>query len=189
MSAKVITRTCTSTQVKVYGINPLDYASGVKSIDYLYNGDFQNATTKEIELIKESVKSDTFIPAQVVSEEKSLETKYAMTFDDYIKLSHIVQENEKLTNCITRTIRKNTLYLYGVNIINLDKVEKIELYYYGDYSKISRQEKERLIDNAGKNGFYPAYIKLVSTIDEKRALTLSEYIKHAHVANDDEIEE
>ena len=189
MSAKVITRTCTSTQVKVYGINPLDYASGVKSIDYLYNGDFQNATTKEIESIKESVKSDMFIPAQIVSEEKTLETKYAMTFDDYIKLSHIVQENEKLTNCITRTITNNTLVIYGVNVNSLEKVEKHEIHYYGDYKKITVKERDTLICGITKDGFYHAYIKLVSTIDEKRALTLSEYIKHAHVASDEEVED
>lgn len=191
MASKVITRTCKSTQLTVYGINPADY-SGVKSINYLYNGDFATATPKEIESIKKAVATNEFIPAQVVSTGNAIETKYALSFDDFVFLSHIYdEEKDKRLDGITRTITLYILLIYGVNTKNLDEAEKHDVCYYGDYTKISKTEKDKLIRQVvdENNGFYPAYIKIESRREEKRIISFADFIQHAHIATEDENED
>lgn len=191
MANKVITRTCKSTQLTIYGINPADYST-VKSINYLYNGDFATASPKEIESIKKAVATSEFIPAQVVSTGSAIETKYALSLDDFVFLSHLYdEEKDKRIDGITRTITSYILLIYGVNTKNLEEVEKHYASYYGDYTKITKAEKDKLIKQVvdENDGFYPAYIRIETKREVKRIISFSDFIRNAHVASEDENED
>ena len=172
-----ISRSFTTTNLTIYGINPHDY-SGIKTMDYVYLADYSKSSEKEKENLKRQLTHEDFIPAQIVPNETK-EDKYSMDIEKFVSLSYVVNENGKTNDMITKTVITNKIRIYGINPDDLKTVYDYEITYYGDFSKLSVIDKQRLMYQAESTTFYPAYLKLESITEEKRAITINDFITNS----------
>ena len=185
---KQISRTVKSTLVNVIGINPA-HPTETTTVPYQFNGGIADLTDKEKERIKKTVSSAEFIPALVMPTNEETEFKYAMSLEDFIAYSHVYAEGEKLTDCITRTVSVVRLTVYGVNPSDLSAVQSYNTVYGGDYEKASSAEIRKIMDECRKSDFYPAYIVPTTSKEVKRVIKISDFMRLAHIVENDEVEE
>ncbi len=91
---KYITRTIKATIVNVYGINPEKQT--VETKPYLFDGDFDEANLKDVGKIKSELIASDFMPAYVKPSGKTIEKKYAISLEDFLKYAHVISDDEKV---------------------------------------------------------------------------------------------